>query len=110
MTVLISLLGCLGEAALIYVMIIFLRLSKKLGEVTKMPPLYRGFYLAIFFLFVSAVTRFLSASLVSTPPEDLPAWFLSPWFYLILHDGMLSLGLSVALPLVWRYWGWLVRE
>ena len=34
--------GCLGEASLIGALVILLRLSAKLGEVTKMKPYYRA--------------------------------------------------------------------
>jgi hypothetical protein len=106
----IALAGCLGEAALLYAMLILLRLSRKLGEVTKMPPYYRGYYVSVGLISVALLARMLSASVLLSPSDTIPGWLLSPWFSVVLHHLMLAAGLTVALPITWKYWGWLLRE
>ena len=109
MIVLVALVGCLWEVALIYILLILLQFSKKMGEVTRMAPYYRGLYVSILLLFVALITRFINASLLLSP-EQLPFWLRYESSYLVLHHGTLSVGLTIALPIIWKYWGWLVRE
>lgn len=110
MTLAIALASCVGEAALIYIMLILLRLSRKLGDVIKMKPYYRGYYVAIGFLSIALIVRFVQATLVASPADMWPAWVNSTWFSLVLHHAMLAMGLTVPLPIMWKYWGWLFRE
>jgi len=101
---------CLGEASLVGSLVIFLRLSAKLGEVTKMRPYYLGYYVAIGFVSVALLTRLVAASLWYDPLGPLASWIHSSWYYALLHHGALALGLTIALPITAKYWGWLLRE
>ena len=62
MSPLFALFGCVGEAGLIFALVILLQLSKKLGEVTKMKPVYRGYYVAMLMLFLAFALRAIHAS------------------------------------------------
>lgn len=102
--------GCLGEASLLGALVIFLRLSAKLGEVTKMKPYYLGYYVAIGFVSVALLTRLLAASLWYDPLRPLASWVQSSGSYALIHHGALALGLTIALPITAKYWGWLLHE
>jgi uncharacterized membrane protein len=106
----IALAGCLGEAALIVVIFILLRLSQKLGEVRRMSPIYRVYYVSAGLVSVALVTRLINASILLAPAGSFPALLSNPGFYLIMHHLMLALGLTIALPVTFRYWGWLLSE
>lgn len=111
MTVIFALLGCLGEASLLYGVTILLRLSKKLGEVTKMRPYYRGYYVSIISLIISTAVRFIQSSLLDSYTAGNPSPLISAWGTLsIIHQVALAVGLLVACVIAFLYWGWLFRE
>lgn len=111
MTVIFALLGCLGEVSLLYGVTILLRLSKKLGEVTKMQPYYRGFYGSILCLVISFVVRFVQASLLDSITAGNPTPLANAWgMMFIIHHIALAVGLLVACAIAFLYWGWLFRE
>jgi len=102
--------GCLGEAALIWALIILLRLSQKLGDVMKMKPYYRGYYLAIGLVSLALGMRLLAASFWYEPIWPLATWLKEASFYPLVHHIALAAGITIALPIAFRYWGWLLRE
>jgi len=102
--------GCLGEASLVGALVIFLQLSARLGEVTKMKPYYRGYYVAVGFVGVALLTRLLAASLWYDPLGPLASWVHSSSAYALVHHVALALGLTIALPITAKYWGWLLHE
>ena len=111
MTVIFALLGCLGEVSLLYGVSILLRLSKKLGEVTKMRPYYRGFYVSILCLVISSAVRFVQASLLDSVTAGNPALLANAWgIMFIIHHIALAVGLLMACVIAFLYWGWLFRE
>ncbi|MGQ9515763.1 MAG: hypothetical protein ACUVWB_01475 [Anaerolineae bacterium] len=111
MTVIFALLGCLGEVSLLYGVTILLRLSKKLGEVTKMRPYYRGYYVAIVCLVISSAVRFIQASLLDSFTAGNPFPLANAWDILtIIHHISLAVGLTAACLVAFLYWGWLFKE
>ena len=111
MTTFFAIAGCLGEAALIYAMLILLQLSKKLGDVTKMKPYYRGYAVSAILLLVALIIRILNASLLFSPVADSSVWQQNNWILLSLpHHILLAIGLTIALPITAKYWGWLLKE
>ena len=110
MSVLLALAGCVGEAGLICANVILLRLSRKLGVVTKSKPYYRGYYISIIVLSAALLARIGSVSMLASPADNLPFWFQDPWGMQLLHHALLALGLTMALPITYKYWGWLFRE
>jgi predicted permease len=70
-------------------------LSRRLGDVTKQPPLYRLLYLSM------ALVAFGALWQVNAPPRSQER---------LIADAISLIGLAVALGVVWRYWNWLLYE
>ena len=104
-----AILGGLGLGALIYANLILITLGIKFGNVTKMPPYYRGYYAAVVCLGVSLCTYLLRASVV-WDLERAPAWLNQPWTLLLAYQLPLAIGASISLVVTWRYWSWLLKE
>jgi hypothetical protein len=105
----ISFLGTLGTLSIIILFYIFAKLSERLGSVERMEPMYRYYYVAIFFLAIGYITHLLLANVILSP-EDFPAWLTSPWLPLLGYYIPLTIGVSIGLVVTWRYWSWLVTE
>lgn len=111
MNTLFALLGCLGEGAILYAVFILLRLSQKLGEVTKMRPYYKGYYAAAVSIGLSVAIRFVQASFIATAYAGESITAHSMWLGMTLaHHIFLALGLTLTLVIAWKYWGWLYGE
>jgi hypothetical protein len=93
--------------ALIYLGIILRAFSQRIGEVTKMPPYYRWFFLGTSLLVVSTLSYTFISSAVLT---DSPKIVLTPAFVLLLFHLPFTLGILINLSVALRYWGWLIRK
>lgn len=82
--------GLPGAIALLWLLA---ALSRRLGAVTKQPPLYRLFYLSMALISLGALWQ-LSAPTAPQPLADLA----------------ILLGLLIALAVAWHYWSWLLYE
>jgi hypothetical protein len=109
MNVITTVLGSTGLFSAIYLLYIMAQLSKKIGEVTKMPDYYRGFYISQLLVVIALVSYFLRAS-VRLSPQGVNPTFGNPLFYSLTYHLPLTLGATIALVITWRYWGWLLRE
>lgn len=109
MTVVVGLAGSLGLLAVIATVLTLAALSQRIGELRKMPPLYRGFYISAACLIAALFVRFLRVSTLLAPPEG-PTFLNDDRFYLLAYHLPLALGLTVSLVVTWRYWSWLLRE
>lgn len=109
MKVAIGLAGSLGLLAVISTILTLAAFSQRIGEVRKMPPLYRGYYLGVACLGLALFVRVLRISVLLAAPEGL-AFLANDWFYLFAYHLPLALGLTVSLVIAWRYWGWLLHE
>jgi hypothetical protein len=98
-----------ASVAVVYLLYIFAMLSRRLGAVTKLKPLYRWLYVAVVLVLVSLVCEWILLMLY-TAPSAAPDWLLSGWPYLLGHTAPLLLAGVLALIIVLRYWGWLFRE
>jgi hypothetical protein len=105
----ISFFGTLGTLSVIVLFFILAKLSERLGSVEKMSPLYRYYYVALFFWIVGFVTQLFMAR-INLTPEDFFGWLLSPWVLLMAYYLPLAIGATIALVITWRYWSWLVFE
>jgi hypothetical protein len=102
-------LGTFGSLSVIFLFYILARLSEKLGSVTKMSPLYRGYYIAQIFVGIAFMAQLLQASF-RLSPESAPSWLGSLQFSVIAHQVPLSIGVTISLIITWKYWSWLVTE
>jgi len=107
--IVVGLAGSLGLLAVIFGLFTLAAFSQRMGQVRKMPPLYRGFYLGIACLILALLVRFLRVSVLLAAGEG-PAFLNNDWFYLLAYHLPLALGLTVSLVVTWRYWSWLLRE
>jgi chromate transport protein ChrA len=104
-----GLAGSLGLLSVIVTLLTLAALSQRIGEVTKMPPLYRGFYIGAACLVVALFVRLLRVSTLMASPEGA-AFLNDDLFYLLAYHLPSALGLTVSLVVTWRYWSWLLRE
>ena len=93
--------------AMLYLGWILRAFSRRLGDVTKMKPYHRWYYIGDTFIAVAALghTMYTNATLTGHPP-----WFLSPVAALSLFHLPLTLGALINLIITWLYWGWLIRK
>lgn len=105
-----ALLGSAGLAGVLYAMMILMELSKRLGEVVRMPRIYRLFHLAALLIAVAIGARlFWALSVIKV--DGGPDWLSQPpLFYTLTYSIPLALGATLGLAVTWCYWGWLVRE
>ena len=98
-----------GPIAALYLLFIFLVLSRRLGAVTKMRPYYRGLYVAAGLAAIAICAHFLrTTSLLN--PSALPEVLNSEFFYVLAYDLPLALAATLGLTVVLKYWLWLFRE
>jgi hypothetical protein len=110
MTIVGAVVASVGLASLIYALAILAQFGRKLGAVTKMRPLYRGYYVAVACVGMALVIHFIRASVFWAPSQTTPSVLNSPVFYLFLYHLPLAIGLSLALGITWIYWSWLLKE
>ena len=109
MTILTIPAALVASLAIVYLLYIFVILSRKLGTVTKMKPYYRWLYVALALVLVSLVCEWIVLTL-RIVPQAAPDLLLSEGLYLIGHTVPLFVAAVLALVVVLRYWGWLFRE
>jgi chromate transport protein ChrA len=95
-----SLLSLSAPLAMALVMVVLARLSKRLGEVTRRPPLYRWFYFSAVIIVISVVIQLIATGLGS-PLDSRTA---------LLYDIPLVIGLLIGVLMTSIYWGWLLGE
>jgi hypothetical protein len=99
----------ISSIAILYLLYIFAVLSAKLGAVTKMKPYYRWLYVSCGLVLAALVAKWIILMLRSAP-QAAPVWLTSEWLYLVSYTLPLVIAALLALVVVLRYWGWLVRE
>ncbi|NLF74085.1 MAG: hypothetical protein GX573_00185 [Chloroflexi bacterium] len=103
-TDLLTLLGVAAPLATMMSLWILAQISRRFGEVTQRPPLYRGFYAALALWVFPLVTRLLAMGLTDGENDRLGGNSLEA----LVHNGPAALSVTLAVVIVWRYWGWLV--
>lgn len=101
-----SVLGLLSALFMLY---LFSTLSRKLGEVTKMKPHYRGLYIGMGLVVLAIVAHLLRVAAM-LKPTNLPEIFTDEVFYFIVYYLPLALAVTISLVVVFRYWSWLFTE
>jgi hypothetical protein len=102
-------LGSLSLLAVLYMYYILANLSKRYGEVIRLPPYYRGFYAGIALICVSFFGHLIQDSVIIAP-DQAPSLLTNDAFYLLTYYLPLALAVTVGLGVAWRYWSWIWRE
>jgi hypothetical protein len=110
MRVITAILGSAGLVSIIFILVILARFGRKLGDVTRMRPLYYGYYVAIACLCLALLAHLIRASVFWAPVESVPSMLTDPTFYLLLHHLPMAVALSISLGVTWHYWSWLLKE
>lgn len=105
--VLTSHLGAGLFLALLYLNWLLRVLSRRMGEVTRMPPRYKWFDLGMVLTMIATFNYLLICSAALVPPATLQ---LSPAYLLWLCYLPMAAGVSLNLSTAVIYWGWLLRE
>ncbi len=90
-------------------LVILGRLSKRIGAVIKMPPIYRWQFVAAGLVGFATLVSVMRAAMLADPATT-PDWALTPTLYLWLYHVPLALGASMGLATAWQYWSWQLRE
>jgi hypothetical protein len=102
-------LSVIGLGAVMYMLYIFANLSRRLGQVTKMRPYYRAFYVAIGFLTIPALARifFGNLALATGATQNM---FDSTSLALVVYHIPFLIAMALSVVVAWRYWSWLLKE
>jgi len=109
MRVITATLGPFGLAAVVYLGLIFSRLSERLNAVAKKGDHHRWFGLANALIGVAALSQAVRNA-AALAPQHAPPALLDPTFALLTFHVPLALGATLDLALVYYYWGWILRE
>ncbi len=96
---LLILFGLAGPVSVIIALLVLVVLSQRLGAVTKRPQYYRLLYVSIGLVTLTILLRLLNLG-ADAADGNLQLIFRMP----------LAIGLTLAIPVVWFYWGWLLGE
>jgi len=99
-----TLLSATAPLALMITLWVMAQISRRFGEVTHRPPLYRAFYVALALLICPLGVRLLALGLTENQIMGLGGNTLEA----LLHDLPLAASITLAVLVTWRYWGWLV--
>jgi hypothetical protein len=105
-----AVLGSIGLISLLYGLVILAQFGRKLGAVTKMRPIYKGYYVAVALIGLGLIVRFIRASVFWAASAAIPPSLNDPRFYLVLYHLPIVVGMSLSLGITWHYWNWLLKE
>ena len=109
MIVFSSILGALATISLLVLFFILAKLSKRFGGVVKMKPIYWFYYIAMGVTGLSLLTQLIVAG-ANIKPDNVPLIIRSAWFLFLFYYLPLTIGVTIAAYITWRYWSWLVTE
>jgi hypothetical protein len=98
----LALLSVAAPLALIYGLYVMAQISQRFGSVTKRPPYYRWFYVAMVLMLIPAAIRLLAPGIGDGGVLDDGA------AEAFLYTVPFAISLGVALAAAWRYWSWLI--
>jgi hypothetical protein len=102
-------LGSLSLLAVIYMYYILANLSRRYGQVIRLPPYYRGFYVGMGLICVAFLSHLVQDTLIIAP-EQAPSLLTSDWLYLLTYYIPLALAVTIGIVVAWRYWSWIGKE
>jgi hypothetical protein len=110
MTLLFAVLGTAGLSAVALVLAIMARLTQRWELVTGSRSYYNWFYVSAGLLSLAAFSRLVRA--VNLASDAGPSALTNPWswLYVLLYHIPLLAGATISIYVVWRNWGWLLRE
>jgi len=97
-----GLFALVGLFSIVVALVVLGLLSRRLGQVTRAPRYYIGFWLSAALLLVSLIYRLFNLLQSHIPLPDDPG-------AVILYIG-LPFALTISLIIAWRYWSWLLAE
>jgi hypothetical protein len=95
----------LGLGSITAALVVLGLLSRRMGEVTRAPRFYRGFYLSGMLLGISLVARVMYL-IQGRTPADLHTDPVA----VLLVAGLPALAITLGVAIAWRYWSWLLAE
>lgn len=98
-----GLFASVGLFSIAIALVILGLLSKRLGQVTRAPRYYRGFYFSAALIVASIAYRIINMIQAHIPVPDEPNAVL---YYI----GLPAFALTLSLIIAWRYWSWLLAE
>lgn len=98
-----SIFVVIGLVAISIALVVLGLLSRRLGEVTRAPRYYYGFYFGALLIGISMIFRVLYATQGIVPSADEP-------IEVMFTIGLPALALTISLIIAWRYWSWLLAE
>jgi hypothetical protein len=102
-------LGSVSLLAVVYAFNILANLSRRYGEVIRLPPYYRGFYIAMVLVFGAFLGHLVQDSVIIAP-EQAPSILTADWFYILTFYLPLAVAVTIGLAVSWRYWAWILKE
>jgi uncharacterized membrane protein len=102
-------LSALSLAAVAYTFYILANLSRRYGEVIRMPPYYRGFYVAMGLVAIALFSHLMQDMVISAPDQG-PELLSQEWFHLLTYYLPLALAVTLSIGIAWRYWSWILKE
>lgn len=103
---LLDLCGVGGLLAIAFALVILGLLSRRLGQATRAPRHYLGFYAGALLIVMSVIAQLLNLGFGLATPEELDQSLL----WILLYNGLPALGVTVGLFYAWHYWSWLLAE
>lgn len=102
-------LGSLSLLAVIYMYYILANLSRRYGQVIRLAPYYRGFYVGMVLICVAFLSHLVQDTLIIAP-EQAPSLLTNDWLYLLTYYIPLALAVTIGIVVAWRYWSWIGKE
>ena len=98
-----GLFALVGMFSITVALVVLGLLSKRLGQVTRAPRYYRGFFVAALLFIISLLFKLVNVLQSHIPSPDDP-------LALIFYIGLPAFALTISLMIAWRYWSWLLAE
>ena len=102
-------LGSLSLLAVLYTFYILGNLSRRYGQVIRLPPYYRGFHAAMVLITAAFISHLIRDSVI-VALDAAPPLLKEDWFYLLTYYVPLALAIAIGAVVAWRYWSWIVKE
>lgn len=110
MRTILGLASAAGIGSLAYALVVLGQLSRHLGEVVKMRPYYRIFYVAAGLAAWAALVQVVSVALQAEAADGAARLLTQDGLQLAAFHIPLTAAMLLSIVTAWRYWGWLLRQ